>query len=341
MTRPISGAPMATGSSSEAAKVAKAAKAALALVLRQRVALWADLDAELGRLVDLALAQIVSQLAGAPSDYQQWVLPRLTQGVQRLADELALTAGTKAAEGLRQAWGLGERAVQAPVAAAQAAEALKPVAPLLVPAANPTLALGAPDLRQLRALQAVNTHLISGATSDLVNKVNRELGQVLLGTRTPFEAMQAVSTLLPDRTKNQVRGIVTTNLGTAFNTASFRALQAQAARDPKIRKQWRRSGKRHARWNHDLADGQVQDVNVPFELTAGNGQGMVKLMHPGDPAAPVGEIMHCGCVALAWKASWKMRVPGAQALTADELAQRKEDQAQRDGKRLAPRRKKG
>lgn len=315
----------------------KAAKAALAQVLRQRVALWADLDAELSRLVDLALAQIVSLLAGAPSDYQQWVLPRLSQGVQRLADELAVTAGTRAADGLRQAWAMGERAVQAPVAAASAAERLQPGAPL------PSLgvSLGAPDLRQLRALQAVNTHQISGATSDLVNAVNRELGQVLLGTRSPFEAMQQVSTLLPDRTRAQVRGIVTTNLGTAFNTASFKALQAQAARDPKIRKQWRRSGKRHSRWNHDLADGQVQDVNTPFTLQAANGRGTVQLMHPADPAAPVGEVIHCGCVALAWKASWKMRVPAAKPFTAEEVAIKREDQAQRDGKRLPPRRKTG
>ena len=314
---------------------AKAAKAALAAVLRQRVALWADLDAELARLIDQALAQITAQLARAPSDYQQWVLPRLAEGVRRVGDELAVTSATRAADGLRQAWVLGEQAVTQPVAAAQAAEARQVATGAAAPlAAPPTLAPAAPDLRQLRALQAVNTHLITGATTDLVNAINRELGQVVLGARSPFEAMQRVQTLMPDRTTRQVRGIVTTNLGTAFNTASFRALEAQAARDPLIRKQWRRSGKLHSRWNHDLADGQVQDVGVPFELVAADGRGTVHLMYPADPAAPVGEVIHCGCVALPWKATWKMRTPAGKQLSAEELAARREDAARRAGKRL-------
>lgn len=336
---------MATGKSSNGAPgtdPAKAAKAALAQVLRQRVALWANLDAELARLIDQALLTINGQLARAPSDYQQWVLPRLSDSIRRVSDELAVSASTKASDGLRQAWALGERVVQAPIAAAQAAETLQAAAgasQAAPGAAVATAVFGSPDLRQLRALQAVNTHLITGATADLVNSVNRELGQVVLGTRTPFEAMQAVQQLLPERTKHQVRGIVTSNLGTAFNTASFKALQAQAARDPKIRKQWRRSGKLHSRWNHDAIDGQVQEINDPFELPAGKGRGSVQMMFPADPAAPIGEVIHCGCVALPWKATWKMRVPAGKPLTPEEVEARREDAARVEGKRLPPRRR--
>lgn len=328
---------MATRRSDGSARTdpAKAAKAALAAVLRQRVALWAELDAELARLIDRALAEITAQLARAPSDYQQWVLPRLVDGVRRVADALAVSSSTRASDGMRRAWSLGEQAVTAPVSAAQAAEAMQVATGAAAPmTAVPTVALGTPDLRQLRALQAVNTHLISGATTDLVTAINRELGQVVLGARSPFEAIQRVQTLLPERTRNQVRGIVTTNLGTAFNTASHAALEAQAARDPLLRKQWRRSGKLHSRWNHDLADGQVQDVGTPFELVAGDGRGTVHLMYPADPAAPVGEVIHCGCVALPWKAGWKMRVPAAKALTPQEVTARREDAAQKAGRRL-------
>jgi hypothetical protein len=110
----------------------------------------------------------------------------------------------------------------------------------------------------------------------------------------------------------QVRGIVNSNLATAFNGAADTRLQEVAARDPGLKKQWRRSGKLHSRANHDAADGQVQDVGKPFVLQSGHKPGQtVKLMFPGDPKAPVGETIHCGCVSLPWKATWRMRNPGA------------------------------
>ncbi|TXI17627.1 MAG: hypothetical protein E6Q67_13005 [Roseateles sp.] len=302
----------------------QAAKAALLQVMRERVALWADVDAELGRMIEQALLTVLGQLARAPSDYQQWVLPRLVEGLRRVGDELAVQLGTAAAGGLRQAWQLGERAVSLPLMAAAPFELQ----------GSASAALGQVDLRQLRALQAVNTDRISGATAEMVQQINRQLGQVVLGVQSPFDAMQAVQTLMPEKTKAQVRGIVTSNLGTAFNTASWQALAAQAARDPEIRKQWRRSGKLHSRWNHDLADGQVQPVDQPFVLVSADGRSQVELMYPADPAAPVGEVIHCGCVALPWKAGWKMKRATIQAYSPAEIAARREKAAQAEGKRL-------
>lgn len=290
---------------------AAAARAALAQVLRQRAALVQDLDGEIGRLVEQALARLAAELTAAPSDYRQWVLPRLIEAAQRILDELAAGAGAKAADGLRQAAELGTRLVDAPIAAETAALAATPAAPA-VAAATPAAALGVPQLQQLRAMQQFTTGLIKGATDATVNQINRQLGQVVLGAAQPFDAIKAVAQLLPDRTRGQVRGIVNTNLATAFNSAAFERLRQQAGRDPGIRKQWRRSGKVHSRANHDAADGQVQDIDKPFVLMDGHKAGkFVELMYPADPAAPVGEVIHCGCVALPWKATWKMRQPSA------------------------------
>lgn len=312
------------------------ARKAQALVLRERAALWVGLDKELSRMIASAIAGLVAQIAGAPTDYQQWVLPRLVDNLKRLADELALGLATRSSQALREQWMLGERAVTAPLTAAMEAERQQHLATATGAALqiSPTLGLGAVDLRQLRALQSVNTHRISGATTDLVNRINGELGKVVLGAQTPHQAMQAVQAQMPDRTTREVRGIVTTNLATAFNTASYQTLTAQAARDPSLKKQWRRSGKLHSRWNHDLADGQVQDIDKPFVLQAGKGGDTVELMYPADPAAPIGEVINCGCVALAWKATWKMSNAGGQPLTAAEIKVRKERQAEQDGKRL-------
>ena len=165
-------------------------------------------------------------------------------------------------------------------------------------------------------MQQFTTGLISGATSETASAINRQLGQVMLGAATPFDAIQAVGKLLPDRTSSQVRGIVNTNLAAAFNSAAFDKLKAQAERDPALRKQWRRSGKLHSRDNHDAIDGQVQPVDKPFIVTTKKGP--VEIMFPCDPRAPIGETINCGCVSLPWKASWKMRRAGPAPLTADE-----------------------
>lgn len=301
---------------------AKAARAALAQVLQRRAELGAQLDADIGRLVDDALARIAAQLAAAPSDYTLWVLPRMLDGVQRVMDELAATASAKAADGLRQATVLGNQLVDGPIMAEQAAAAAAAASaggggPALPPtgaalAAQPTAGLGVAQAAQLRAMQNWNTALIQGATADTVKAINRALGQVVLGAAQPYDAIQQVAAQLPDRTRAQVRGIVNSNLATAFNSAADGRLAEVAARDPGLKKQWRRSGKLHSRANHDAADGQVQDVGKPFILQDGHKPGKtVELMFPGDPKAPVGETIHCGCVSLPWKATWRMRNPGA------------------------------
>ena len=303
----------ADDAASKGAEAAKAARAALAKVLRERGDLARELDGEILKLIDQALARITQQLAAAPSDYQQWVLPRLMEGIGRVLDELAASAAARANSGLRSAWELGDRLVTGPISAADSAAG---VAASLATTAAPAAGLGVPQLQQLRAMQQFTTGLISGATRETASAINRQLGQVMLGAANPFDAIQAVSKLLPDRTSSQVRGIVNTNLAAAFNSAAFEKLKAQAARDPGLRKQWRRSGKVHSRDNHDAIDGQVQEVDKPFIVTTKKGP--VEIMFPCDPRAPIGETINCGCVSLPWKTSWKMRRAGPAPLTADE-----------------------
>lgn len=324
------------------ADAGRAARKALLAALRERVALLQELDAGLAALIEQAVLRITAQLAAAPTDYQLWVLPRLLEGIRRVADELAAQAGALAAGGIRRAWEGGEKAVEAPVAAAQAAaQAVAPTAPALVSApplapAQPAAALGQPAMRQVQAMQHFTTGLIKGATDDLVKRINTELGQVVLGVQTPQQAMQRVAKLLPDRSGTQVRAIVTHQLAQAFNTASFQSLVRQAERDPAIRKQWRRSGKIHSRANHDAADGQVQEVKLPFTLLPGDGRGeVVKIMYPCEPGAPLKETINCGCVCLPWKASWKMKAPAARPLT-DQERQRRDAPRKRPPAKKAP-----
>lgn len=290
---------------------AQAARAALTQVLKDRAALINTTDADLAKLVEDALGRVLATLAAQPSDYTLWVLPRLVDALARIGDELTRQAAEKTSTAMGRAWTLGVRAVDAPIQAA---------APATAP---PVAALGEPSTQQLRALQVMTTAQIGGASSQAVASINRELGQVVLGTQTPFQAQQKVAAVLTDRTSSQLRGIVGLSLGQAFNSSSFARLQAQAARDPKIKKMWRRSGKRHSRWNHDAIDGTVEEVNTPFTLQPGSKKGgPVAIMFPADPAAPIGETINCGCVLIPWKATWGMQYKGAKPYTAQERADR-------------------
>lgn len=352
----------------EAEDPGRAARQALLAALRERVALLDDTDAALAALIDAAVGRITAQLAAQPTDYALWVLPRLMDGIRRVADELALQAAAQSNDAIRTIWIIGVRAVDDPIAAADAAAppprvpptptvaagaggsitgsiritgqvgaspapppatagapAPAPAMPPRLPTAGAdiTAGLGMPSARQVLAMQHLTTEKIKGATADMVRRINTELGMVVLGVQTPFQAMTKVAKILPDRGGSSIRAIVTHQLAQVFNTASFQSLVRQAERDPSIKKQWRRSGKIHSRANHDAADGQVQEVRLPFELLPGDGKGeLVRIMYPVEPGAPLKETINCGCVALPWKATWKMRAPGRVPMTDAERARR-------------------
>lgn len=306
--------PLAPGPAEPAAQTAaelrtaaQAARSTITQVLKERAALMDATDADILRLIDEAVGRVLAQLAGQPSDYQLWVLPRLIDGLTRIAEQLATEAGQKATTAMSQAWTLGMKAAESPLGIG----------------ASGAAALGTPELAQVRALQVMTTNQIKGASTAAVTAINQELGQVVLGVQSPFDAQRKVAAILTDRTSSQLRGIVGLSLGQAFNTAAFNKLKAQALRDPKIKKMWRRSGKLHARWNHDAIDGTVMDVDKPFILQPGNRKGPpIEIMYPADPAAPLSETINCGCVLIPWKATWGMLYKGAKPYTPEERAVR-------------------
>jgi uncharacterized protein with gpF-like domain len=63
-----------------------------------------------------------------------------------------------------------------------------------------------------------------------------------------------------------------------------------------MRKKWRRSGKLHARPEHDAADGQVQPWDQPF--TFNGKKGKYTLRYPVDPQGPAHGTINCGCTLL-------------------------------------------
>lgn len=275
-----------------AAQAARAARTAQRKILAERTAFMRATRDRIVALLNHALAEIKTTLAGAPSDYQLWSLPQLAAEIRQTLEAFGKDAGAEMATAAGKAWEAGASIVERPIEAAGGAR---------IVAELPHL-----DTRQLLAMRAFMVDRIKDIGVQAANRISNELGLVVIGAQSPSEAIGNVTQILGEPSRKRATTIVRTELGRTFAVASHERLQQAAGKVPGLKKQWRQSGKVHPRLHHALADGQVQDVASPFVLAGGK----VKLMYPHDPKAPAGEVINCGCVALAFKDDWRVSRPG-------------------------------
>ncbi|WP_322994045.1 ADP-ribosyltransferase [Castellaniella sp.] len=186
------------------------------------------------------------------------------------------------------------------------------------------------DPRLLVALKSFQTDRIRDISTTTVNRINMEIGQVALGVQDVFAAARKVEDLI-DAPRSRALSIVRTELGTAYSEAGQQRMEQAVQLGVKgLQKQWRRSGKIHPRVTHDLADGQIVDVDKPFLV------GGIEIPKPRDPSIPIGERVNCGCQSLPYMRHWRVSTPGPKPYTAEELA-RSPSARQADEARHAPR----
>jgi hypothetical protein len=269
----------------------RAAKAKITEIVRGRTALIVGTRDEIVRLLKRALDEINVVLAGQPTDYQLWSLPRLAQEIRQTLTKFGEGAAAELSTAAGAAWELGASLADKPLEAAAGRTGVG-------------MALPAIDMRQLQAMRAFMTDRIKNVGLAAANRINAELGMVVIGGQTPSDAIGKVRQILGDVSRARANTIVRTELARAFSVAAFERLTQQAALVPGLKKQWRKSGKAHPRIFHDLADGQVQEVGAPFQFGDG-----ARLMFPHDPTAPPGQTINCGCVMIPWKEDWAMAYP--------------------------------
>ncbi len=156
--------------------------------------------------------------------------------------------------------------------------------------------------------------------SEALTKIGRELGLVTIGGKSPFDAIKVVQKVLGNDSPQRAASIARTEVSRAFAVASNERLAQAQGLVPGLGKQWRRSGKIHSRWNHDLIDGQVVGAKEAFKVPNPGG-GVDHMQCPHDPSAPAEQVIHCGCVALPWLKSWKVATPGGKPFSDRELQQ--------------------
>lgn len=262
------------------------------------VRLHAAAVGEARTVLEDARREVLAVLARTGSEFQQFQLPIIMASIDRVLAEL-VAALEKAGHGnLDRAGQLGLDLVDRPVAAAG----------IRLGAVLPEV-----DPRQLVAMRAFMTDRMTDVGAQARRRITGQLGLAIAGASTPHAATTAIAGVL-DGSRARALTITRTEIGRAFSVATQERQTMAREVLPGLRKQWRRSGKVHARPTHDIADGQVVDVDAPF-LVGGH-----ELMYPRDPAAPASETVNCGCVQLPFMESWSMSQPGRRPFSDEELA---------------------
>lgn len=267
--------------------------------LQSRARIVTNTEAEVKALLARALEKILGILADEPTDYQLWSLPQLVKEIGVVATELGDTATAATATAAQAAWTAGTELVVAPLEGAGIATRAS---------LTPHI-----DARQLIAMKHFMADRMKDVSLQAANKVNAELGLVVIGAQTPFEAQVAIRGVLKETSAARAATIVRTELLRVYSTASFEAMKTATAEGVPMDKVWRRSSKAHPRLTHALADGQRVASDQPFLV------GGIKMMHPHDPKAPAKEVINCGCVMVPKPHGWVSTVPDHKPFTRDEL----------------------
>lgn len=278
---------------------AKTVRDLRAEALKRRTRLIADTRGEVLALLGIAQRRIRDRLLAQPSAAEQWQLQLLQGEIRQALKEFADQAGAKVASAASAAWEAGQALVDSPLHGDG----------IRIDAMVPLL-----DTRQLLAMRSFMTERIGDIGITAANRINTELGLVVIGAQGQMDAISKVAEILGETSRARAITIVRTELSRVYGTASQERLAQAAAVVPGLKKQWRRSGKVHSRLAHDLADGQVQDADKPFKLATG-----VALMFPHDPKAPAKETINCGCTSIPWKAEWEVAAPGRKRYTEQEM----------------------
>ncbi|MBS7539753.1 ADP-ribosyltransferase [Ancylobacter lacus] len=267
--------------------------------LARSVLIQSETYNEIVHYLTIARNRVLAALAGTPTQFETWRLGQLQVEVRRALEAFERGATDVLMTGIDRSWAAGSDLVTAPLAAGG----------IDIGGRLPAL-----DLRLLTALKSFQTDRIRDISTTTVNKVNQEIGQAAIGVQSPFAAAQKVGELI-DAPAARARTIVRTELGTAYSEAGQQRMeQAVKLGVTGLQKQWRRSGKLHPRITHELADGQIVDVDKPFRV------GGIDIMKPRDPALDPKDRINCGCSSLPFMRHWRVSTPGAKPYSAEELA---------------------
>lgn len=262
----------------------KAFNSAVKEALKGRTRIQTDTRDEIVRLLKVAEEQISRTLLAQPSEYQRWALADLQFEITRILNEMGEASATVSGTAAGASFEAGRELMDVPLTAAGGAS---------IVASMPRL-----DMRLLTAMREFMTDRIKDIGVQAANKINSELGLVVIGAQSPGDAIGRVRDILGEPSRKRAQTIVRTQLGAVFSHASQQRMTQAVTNGAPIGKKWLKSGKLHPRLGHNLTHGQTVAVDKPFSVFSSTGGMPTKMMHPHDPAAPAKEVINCGCTAV-------------------------------------------
>ena len=278
-------------------------EAALRERLRERARALLATDQSVIKHLVSARQRITELLASQPTDFKTWQLTKLLDQVEVILEAITGQAATAADLGLRELWQQGGDFIDKSLAAGGINLELR--MPLL-------------DVQQLLAIRGFTADRLKNVGAEARGLISGHLGRVIMGAQTPFEAIRAVQSILGDEIPRRAATIVRTEAAQVFAVASHQRLVQAAELDDRMEKQWRRSGKIHSRWNHDVVDGQRVGATESFRVPSLKG-GIDLMQHPHDPRAPAAQNINCGCISLPRVKGWQVMTAGARPFTEREI----------------------
>lgn len=251
---------------------------------------------EARRILKEAEKAIRKTLDGQPTEWQSHHLARLQGEVTRALREAGQALEEVTASQSGRMYQLGLDLVDCPLKAAG----------VKLGAAGVKAGAVAPQVHvtQLAAMRHTTTDKM-GLLKGTTRRINDQLSLVITGAQQPGQAVTAIQNLL-NGDRARALNVLRTELNTAYAAASQERMDTARVMLPGLKKQWRKSGKRFGRREHILADGQVRDIDQPFDV------GGEKLMFPRDPKASAKNRVNCGCQSLPYMEHWTMSNPGPE-----------------------------
>ena len=256
-----------------------------------------DLIARANRLEDEEVKKAIRLLAEArktvaatvaSTEWQTFYLPQMKQAIERAMNEFSMKYSVDLRDAQLGFWDAGVAMVDLPLASV-----------------GITAALPAIDTTLLGIIQGYGADLVTGLGKSAAQQINNELTLGLMGQKSPYEAMQAIGRNLKDKSifksiAERAETITRTEAGRALSAAAQARFEEAAKVVPRLKKKWvyGHAKRRQPRILHQLADGQVRDVDQPFDV-AGE-----KLMYPRDPNGSAKNTINCQCYHSAYKEDW-------------------------------------
>ena len=235
----------------------------------------------------LAQARTEVAAAVASTDWQAYHLPQLKAAVDRALQEFAGKYGMQLNTAQSQFWSDGVNMVDIP---------LQTVGIVAI--------MPAIDTAALIALQDYSRYLVQSLGQDAAARIYNEMALGMIGKKTPFEVMEAVGNNLNDKgTFNSIAAraetITRQESGRALSAASQTRMEEAAKVVPGLKKQWLHGAahRNMPRFTHMAADGQIRDVDKPFNV------GGEDLMYPRGGSDPKNNI-NCQCYSAPYMAEW-------------------------------------